>query len=79
MLGFQTALAQASDKGLANYDPKNGLETLLKDTVNLNKATLTDVSVAAYNIPMLGRISGPSASQMPIITQSAKTTLHHSC
>ena len=64
MLGFQTALAQAgSDKGLTNYDPKNSLETLLKDTVNLNKNALTAVSVLVYNIPVLGPILGPSASQ----------------
>lgn len=64
MLGFQTALAKAgSDKGEANYDRTNGLETILKDTVNLNKNTLTAVSVIVYNIPVLGPILGPSASQ----------------
>jgi hypothetical protein len=64
MLGFQTALAQiGSDKGLANYDDKNSLETLLKDTVDLNKNVLSAVDVAVYNLPVLGPILGPSASQ----------------
>ena len=64
MLGFQTALAHAgSDKGLANYDPKIDLETLLKNTVNLNKNALTSVTVLVYNIPLLGPILDPSASQ----------------
>jgi hypothetical protein len=63
MLGFQTALAQAaSDKGLANYDDKNNLETLLKNTVNFNKNVLNNVDVAVYNLPGLGPILGPSAS-----------------
>ena len=64
MLGFQTALANAGlDKGLANYDRKIVLETLLKNTVNLNKNALTSVSVLVYNIPGLGPMLGPSASQ----------------
>ena len=63
MLSFQTALVQAaSDKGLANYDDKNNLETLLMDTVNFNKNVLSDVDVAVYNLPGLGPILGPSAS-----------------
>lgn len=63
MLGFQTALAQtASDKGLANYNDKNNLETLLKDTVDFNKNVLSAVVVTVYNVPGLGPILGPSAS-----------------
>jgi hypothetical protein len=61
MLGFQTALAQ-TDKGLTNYDDTNDLESLLKDTVNLNKNVLSAVDVAVYNLPLLGHILGPSAS-----------------
>ena len=73
MLGFQTALAQAgSDKGLANYDRTNSLETLLKDTVNLNKNALTAVDVVVYNIPVLGPILGPSASQCPLWPRELK-------
>ena len=67
MLGFQTALAKAgSDKGEANYDRTNSLETVLKDTVNLNKNTLTAVTVVSYNIPGLGPILGPSTFQYPL-------------
>ena len=48
------------DKGLANYDPDNGLEKLLKDVVNLNKDTLSAVSEIVYEIPLLGPLLGPS-------------------
>ena len=64
MLSFQTALAQAgSDKGLANYDNTNDLETLVKNSVNLTKKVLNAVDVAVYNFPVLGPTLGPSASQ----------------
>ena len=67
MLGFQTALAKTgSDKGLANYDDTNDLETLLKNTVDLNKNVLDAVDVAVYKFPVLGPILGPSASQCPL-------------
>jgi hypothetical protein len=48
------------DKGLANYDRNNDLETLLKDIVNLNKDTLSSVTDIVYEIPILGPILGPS-------------------
>ena len=47
------------DKGLANYDRNNDLETLLKDIVNLNKDTLSAVTDIVYEIPILGPILGP--------------------
>ena len=64
MLGFQTALAQ-TDKGLANHDDTNDLETLVKATVVLNKNVLDAVDVALYNCPVLGPILGPSTFQCP--------------
>ena len=48
------------DKGLANYDRNNDLETLLKDIVNLNKDTLSAVTDIVYEIPILGPLLGPS-------------------
>lgn len=48
------------DKGLANYDRSNDLETLLKHIVNLNKDTLSSVTDIVYEIPILGPILGPS-------------------
>jgi len=48
------------DKGLANYDRDNDLETLLKDIVNLNKDTLSAVNDIVYEIPLLGSTLGPS-------------------
>lgn len=63
--GFQTALTQISsdaesDKGLGNYDKNSDLETLLKNFVNLNKDTLSDVTKLTYSIPVLGPTLGPS-------------------
>lgn len=78
--GFQTALAQISsgaesDKGLGNYDKNNDLETLLKNFVNLNKDTLSDVTELTYSIPVLGPTLGPSeflqlylALPLPLLT-----------
>jgi hypothetical protein len=48
------------DKGLANYDRNNDLETLLKKIVNVNKDTLSSVTDIAYEVPLLGSILGPS-------------------
>ena len=48
------------DKGLANYDRNNDLETLLKDIVNLNKDTLSSVTDIVYEVPLLGSTLGPS-------------------
>ena len=67
MLGFQTALAQTgSDKGLLDYDKENDVEKLLKDTVDFNKNVLSAAVVTVDNIPVLGPILGPSASQCPL-------------
>lgn len=61
LLGFQTVLAEfGADKGLANYDRTNDLETLLKNLVNLNKNALSAIDILVYNIPLLGPILGPS-------------------
>lgn len=55
------------DKGLANYDRNNDLETLLKDIVNLNKDTLSSVTDIVYEIPVLGPVLGPSKYlQIPV-------------
>jgi phage-related protein len=48
------------DKGLANYDRNNDLETLLKKIVNVNKDTLSSVTDIAYEVPLLGSTLGPS-------------------
>lgn len=51
-----------SDKGLANYDKSNALETLLKNVVNANKDTLSSVTDLSYNLPVVGPTVGPSES-----------------
>ena len=61
LLGFQNTLAQlGADKGLANYDRNNDLETLLKEMVNAVKYLLRDIDDAVYDIPGLGPTLGPS-------------------
>ena len=50
----------AADKGLANYDKNDQLETILKDLVNANKDALSAVYVMINNDPNLGPILGPS-------------------
>lgn len=69
MDGFQTTLADTAspatgvgDKGLANYDRNNDLETLLKNIVNVNKNVLSSINTIVYNIPGVGPILGPSMS-----------------
>jgi len=55
------------DKGLANYDRNNDLETLLKDIVNLNKDTLSAVADIVYEIPLLGPILAPIVNELKCI------------
>ncbi|PCH33631.1 hypothetical protein WOLCODRAFT_160220 [Wolfiporia cocos MD-104 SS10] len=59
-LGFQTTLAAlAADKGLADYDKSDELETMMKDTVNAVKYILRDTDELVYSIPGLGPMLGP--------------------
>lgn len=61
LLGFETVLQElGADKGLANYDRSDDLETLLKDLVNANKYLLSDIDDLVYDIPGLGSTLGPS-------------------
>ncbi|EJD03943.1 uncharacterized protein FOMMEDRAFT_155063 [Fomitiporia mediterranea MF3/22] len=58
--GFLAILSQlAADKGLANYDKNDQLETLLKDFVNASKNAVGAVYVMIKNDPTLGPILGP--------------------
>ncbi|KAI0361632.1 hypothetical protein OH77DRAFT_1417900 [Trametes cingulata] len=68
LLGFQSLLAQlAADKGLANYDRTDELETLLKNLVNLTKDTLKSVDMLVYNIPVIGAQLGPIVYEIKCI------------
>lgn len=59
--GFQAAFTKASTgKGLENYDRTNDLETLLKNTVNLNKQALQSTYETVNALPVVGPILGPS-------------------
>ncbi|KAI0094902.1 hypothetical protein BDY19DRAFT_915193 [Irpex rosettiformis] len=58
--GFQDILAQlGADKGLANYDRSDQLETLLKNLVNTNKDLLKSVDATVYQLPAVGGTLGP--------------------
>lgn len=78
---FHTNLAGAEsilrdlgrDRGLANYDRNNELETTLKDLININKRTLKAVDEIVYQIPVLGPILGPSASISSVLAVSSLT------
>lgn len=60
---FSGILGQLSaDKGLANYDKLDDLETSIKDIVNAHKDALSAVTTMTYNIPTLGPVLGPSKS-----------------
>ena len=50
----------AADKGLANYDKNDQLETLLKDVINATKNVLSAVYILIENDPTLGPLLGPS-------------------
>lgn len=65
MLGLEGVLGNlGADKGLANYDRSNTLETILKDVVNLDKDVLSSITVLVYNLPIVGKTLGPSTSSI---------------
>ena len=58
--GFQDILAQlGADKGLANYDRSDQIETLLKNVVNVNKYTLKNIDEMIFELPAVGGTLGP--------------------
>ncbi|KAF8190970.1 hypothetical protein K438DRAFT_1591763, partial [Mycena galopus ATCC 62051] len=60
VLGFQAILQQlGSDKGLANYDKNDQLETQLKGIVNTFKNGLSDLDEIVYQVPAAGPVLGP--------------------
>ncbi|KAF9509357.1 hypothetical protein BS47DRAFT_1396973 [Hydnum rufescens UP504] len=57
---FSTTLhSLGDDKGLANYDRSDELETLIKDVVNAVKDTLNSVDSLVFSVPLLGSTLGP--------------------
>ncbi|KAJ3485561.1 hypothetical protein NLI96_g4865 [Meripilus lineatus] len=55
LLGLKALLEQlGADRGLANYDGTNHLETLLKEIVNCIKDILTQIYQLFANIPIIG-------------------------
>lgn len=75
LLGFQNTLAElGADKGLANYDKSNDVETLLKNMINSVKYMLSDIDDLVYEIPGLGPTLGPSTFCMLSVTRRADPT-----
>ncbi|KAI0639395.1 hypothetical protein C8Q77DRAFT_58291 [Trametes polyzona] len=55
LLGFESILEQlGADKGLANYDRTDDLETLLKEIINLNKESMKSVVALVEQMPAVG-------------------------
>lgn len=70
-LGFQTILAQlAADRGLANYDPNNSVETMVKDTANMAKSVMEYTADLVDEIPVLGPMLAPTVYQIKCITDA---------
>lgn len=68
LLGFGDLLKQlAADKGLANYNRDDALETLLKNVVNANKDLLKSIDEDVYAIPGLGPTLGPIVYEIKCI------------
>jgi hypothetical protein len=68
------------EKGLANYDRDNELETILKNSINIIKDLLREVLAIVEDIPFLGRILGPS--ELPILyllIETINATLYSRC
>lgn len=67
--GFQDAMAKiAADKGLANYDPNNVVETTLKNTINMVKYSLRTTVEIIKTLPVLGPRLAPIVIQLKCIT-----------
>ncbi len=56
-------------KGLANFDPNDPLEVILKNLINATKDALEAVDILVYRIPILGPILGPSKSSFDLISR----------
>jgi hypothetical protein len=68
LLGFRTLLDQLGrEKGLANYDRSDGMQTALKNLVNTNKNLLSSIDIMIENVPELGPVLGPSESCPPFL------------
>lgn len=84
LLEFQGLLSKlAADKGLANYDSGDKLETMLKNIVNATKNLLSATDVLVYRIPILGPILGPSkyssifANYVLTVLSRVPNQMHH--
>jgi len=78
LAGAQSILAELGrDRGLANYDPDNDLETKLKHLVNLNKDALEAATIIVYKTPVLGSILGPIVGDIKCILDLVLDTIEN--
>ncbi|KAI0793494.1 hypothetical protein C8Q75DRAFT_804301 [Abortiporus biennis] len=60
LLGVRAVLEQlGADKGLANYDRSDELETILKKIVNASKDLMGNIDANVYELPVIGSTLGP--------------------
>ena len=61
LLGLRDTLDKLGrDKGLANYNHKDQIETILKDFTNANKNFLDSMDRIIEGVPGIGPVLGPS-------------------
>ncbi|KAM5536181.1 hypothetical protein V8D89_010080 [Ganoderma adspersum] len=54
-------------KGLANFDPNDPLDVLLKNLINATKDALEAIDILVYRIPILGPLLGPIVYEVKCI------------
>jgi len=68
LLGFRTLLDQLGrEKGLANYNRDDQLQTVLKNIVNTNKDFLKSISGMVDGVPAVGPVLGPVVYEVKCI------------
>ncbi|PIL31969.1 hypothetical protein GSI_06673 [Ganoderma sinense ZZ0214-1] len=63
---FQGLLGD-QQKGLANFDPNNPLEVMLKTLINATKDALKAIDILVYRMPFLGPLLGPVVYEVKCI------------
>lgn len=78
LLGFRTLLDQLGrEKGLANYNRDDQLQTVLKNVVNANKDLLKSIDQAIEKVPALGPVLGPIVYEIKCILDDVLNTVEN--
>ncbi|KAF8922544.1 hypothetical protein CPB85DRAFT_1555886 [Mucidula mucida] len=78
LLGYQGVLSDCknalaplgADRGLANYDNNNDMETALKNIINVSKDVLSSISEMTDCSPLVGPLLGPTVYDIKCILES---------